>query len=144
MLKVISILGLVVMIGALIGLYKIGVLFTPQPIAIALQLIAVALMLWARVTFGRRSFHAAANPTAGGLVTTGPYRFIRHPIYTAVCLFGWGPIVVHLSLVSVGLGILLLLGALMRMVCEEQLVKQKYPEYVEYAEVTKRMIPYLF
>ena len=129
MLKVISILGLVVMIGALIGLYKIGVLFTAQPIAIALQLIAVGLMVWARVTFGRRSFHAAANPTAGGLVTTGPYRIIRHPIYTAACLFGWG---------------LLLLSALMRMICEEQLVKQKYPEYVEYAKVTKRMIPFLF
>ena len=33
MLKVISILGLVVMIGALVCLYKIGVLFTAQPIA---------------------------------------------------------------------------------------------------------------
>lgn len=144
MLKVISILGVVVMIGALVGLYKIGVLFTAQPIAIVLQLIAVGLMVWARVTFGRRSFHAAANPTAGGLVTTGPYRFIRHPIYTAACLFGWGPIVVHWSLVSVAFGILLLLGALVRMMCEERLVKQKYPEYVEYARVTKRMVPYLF
>jgi len=144
MLKLISILGLVVMIGALVGLYKIGVLFTAQPIAIALQLIAVALMIWARVTFGRRSFHAAANPTAGGLVTTGPYRFIRHPIYTAACLFGWGPVVVHWSLVSAAWGILLLLGALMRMMCEEQLVKQKYPEYLDYAKVTKRMVPYLF
>jgi len=144
MRRKISILGLVVMIGALIGLYKVGVLFTAQPIAIALQLMAVALMVWARVTFGRRSFHAAANPTAGGLVTTGPYRIIRHPIYTAACLFGWGPIVVHRSLVSVALGILLLLGALMRMICEEQLVKQKYPEYVDYAKVTKRMVPFLF
>jgi protein-S-isoprenylcysteine O-methyltransferase Ste14 len=128
----------------LIGLYKIGVLFTAQPIAIALQLTAVGLMIWARVTFGRRSFHAAANPTAGGLVTTGPYRIIRHPIYTAACLFGWGPIVVHLSLITVALGILLLLGALLRMMCEEQLVKQQYPEYVEYAKVTKRMVPYVF
>ena len=144
MLKVISILGLVVMIGALIGLYEIGVLFTAQPLAIASQLAAVASMVWARVTFGRRSFHAAANPTAGGLVTTGPYRIIRHPIYTAACLFGWGPILVHWSLVSVALGILLLLGVLMRMICEERLVKQKYPEYAEYAKVTKRMVPYLF
>ncbi len=144
MLKVISILGLVVMIGALIGLYKIGVLFTANPIAIALQVLAVALMVWARITFGRRSFHAAANPTAGGLVTTGPYGIIRHPIYTAACLFGWAAIVVHLSLVSVAFGILLLLGAFMRMMCEEQLVKQKYPEYVDYARVTKRMVPYVF
>ena len=132
------------MIGALIGLYEIGVLFTPQPIAIVLQLTAVVLMVWARIAFGRRSFHAAANPTAGGLITTGPYRFIRHPIYTAASLFGWGAIVVHWSLKSVGFGLLLLTGALLRMICEEQLVKQTYPEYVEYARVTKRMIPYLF
>ena len=144
MLKVFSILGVLVMVGALIGLYKIGVLFTAQPVAIALQLIAVALMVWSRITFGRRSFHAAANPTAGGLVTTGPYRIIRHPIYTAACLFGWGSIVVHWSLVSVALEMLLLLGALVRMICEEQLVQQKYPEYVEYAKVTKRMVPHLF
>ncbi|HZI50026.1 MAG TPA: hypothetical protein VFD75_19660 [Pyrinomonadaceae bacterium] len=55
-----------------------------------------------------------------------------------------GAIVVHWSLVSVALGMLLLLGALVRMTCEEQLVKQKYPEYVEYAKVTKRIVPYLF
>ena len=45
---------------------------------------AVGLMIAARITFGRRSFHAAANPTAGGLVTTGPYRWLRHPIYAAI------------------------------------------------------------
>ena len=144
MLKIISILGLVVMIAGLVGLYEIGVLFTPQPLAIALQVIAVALMVWARVTFGRRSFHVAANPTAGGLVTNGPYRYIRHPIYTAACLFGWSAIIVHWSLVSVALGVLLFLGGLVRLLCEEQLVKQTYPEYLEYSKVTKRMIPYLF
>src|SRR4029434_15194 len=144
MLKIISILGLVVMVAALVGLYEIGVLFSGQPIAIVLQIVAVALIVWARVTFGRRSFHAAANPTAGGLVTTGPYRYIRHPIYTGACLLGWGSITVHWSLASVALGVLLLLGGLARMVCEEQLVKQWYPEYLEYSKVTKRMIPYVF
>jgi protein-S-isoprenylcysteine O-methyltransferase Ste14 len=144
MLKMISILGLVVMIAALVGLFEIGVLFSAQPVGIVLQVIAVALIVWARVTFGRRSFHAAANPTAGGLVTTGPYRYIRHPIYTAACLLGWGSIIVHWSFASVALGVLLLLGGFARMVCEEQLVKQAYPEYLEYSKVTKRMIPYVF
>jgi len=144
MLKIISILGLIVMIAASVGLFEIGVLFTPQPLAIALQVIAVALLIWARVTFGLRSFHAAANPTRGGLVTKGPYRYIRLPIYAAACLFGWGAIIVHWSLVSVALGVLLFLGELARLLCEEQLVKQTYPEYFEYSKVTKRMIPYLF
>lgn len=144
MLKLLSILGLIVMIAGLVGLYEIGVLFTAQPIAIALQVIAVALLIWARITFGRRSFHAAANPTAGGLVSTGPYRFIRHPIYTAACLFGWAGILVHLSLAGVAFGVLLFVGALARMLSEERLVTQRYPEYVDYSKVTKRMIPYVF
>src|SRR5689334_21326670 len=139
-----SIVAVLVLVVTLMLLLRRGELLGAGPVSIALQAIAVALMVWARVTFGRRSFHAAANPTAGGLVTTGPYRIIRHPIYTAACLFGGASIVTHWSLASVAFGILLLLGALMRLLCEERLVKQKYPEYVEYAKVTKRMIPYLF
>src|SRR5215475_14615512 len=144
MLKMISLLGLLIMIAALVGLYAIGSLFSFQPITVALQVIAVALMVWARVTFGRRSFHASAEPTPGGLVTTGPYRYIRNPIYTAGCLFGWGGIVTHWSWQSATLGVLLFLGALTRILCEERLLKQSYPEYLQYSKATKRMIPYVF
>lgn len=144
MLKVISLLGLFVMIAALALMYATGNLLSSQPIAIALQVGAVALMIWARLAFGSRSFHASADPTSGGLVTTGPYKYIRHPIYTSACLFGLGGIVAHWSLLSVGLGVLLFLGGLARMLCEERLVKQTYPEYVEYSKVTKRMIPFVF
>ena len=59
------------------------------------QVAAVLLMVWARMTFGRRSFHAAANPTAGGLVTWGPYRYWRHPIYSAILLFLWSGVLSH-------------------------------------------------
>jgi len=144
LLKIISILGVLIMIATLVGLYAIGSLFSFQPITIALQVIAVALMAWARVTFGRRSFHATANPTAGGLVTTGPYRYIRHPIYTAACLFCLGGIVTHLSWQSAALGALLFLGALTRIFCEERLLKQSYLDYLQYSKTTKRMIPYVF
>ena len=57
---------------------------------------------------------------------------------------GWAGILVHLSLVSVAWGVLLFLGALVRMLAEERLVKQRYPEYVEYSRVTSRMIPHVF
>jgi len=144
MLKMVSLPGVLVMIAAMVGLYAIGSLFSLQPITIALQVSAVALMVWARLTFGRRSFHASADPTAGGLVTTGPYRYIRNPIYTAACLFSWAGVVAHWSWQSATLGVLLFLGALTRILCEERLLKQSYPEYLQYSETTKRMIPYVF
>jgi protein-S-isoprenylcysteine O-methyltransferase Ste14 len=144
MLKMASVLGLFVMIAALVSLYAIGALLSLQPIAIILQVFAVALMVWARVTFGSRSFHASADPTAGGLVTTGPYRYIRHPIYTAACLFGWGGVITHWSKLSAALGVLLIVGGLVRVFCEERLLAQSYPEYLLYKKGTKRVLPYVF
>lgn len=144
MLKMLSIGGLAVMALALAGLIVRDSLFSLEPVVIGVQSAAAALLIWARVVFGRRSFHAAANPTAGGLVTTGPYRFIRHPIYAAACLFGWAGVASHWSAVSAQLGVLLLVGALVRMLCEERLMAVLYPEYREYAQVTKRIVPYLF
>src|SRR5258706_10435099 len=87
MLKALSLIGCVGMLGGLLGLLLTRSLFSSSPIVIALQVLALLLFLWARITFGRRSFHVVADPTAGGLVTDGPYRYIRHPIYAAFCLF---------------------------------------------------------
>jgi protein-S-isoprenylcysteine O-methyltransferase Ste14 len=143
-MKMLSIGGLALMGFALAGLVLRDSLFSPAPVVIGVQSAALALMIWARAVFGRRSFHAAANPTAGGLVTSGPYRFIRHPIYAAACVFGWAGVASHWSEVSAMLGALLLIGALIRMLCEERLIAGKYPEYREYARVTKRIVPYLF
>jgi protein-S-isoprenylcysteine O-methyltransferase Ste14 len=132
------------MVAGLAGLLVRQELFSPSPLVIAIQVCAVALMVWARITFGQRSFHAAANPTAGGLVTSGPYRFIRHPIYTAVCLFLWPGAIAHGSAIALSLALLSTVGAVLRMWCEEQLLVGTYPEYAVYAKKTKRMIPGVF
>src|SRR5690349_22397148 len=129
---------------AIAGLLLTHSLLSPSPVIITVQCAAFGLMLWARATFGRRSLHASAEPTDGGLVTTGPYRFIRHPIYTAACLFGWAGILGNWSLTAATLGTLLFAGAIVRMLCEERLVTEMYPAYRDYARVTKRMLPYAF
>lgn len=144
MLKTLSLAGLLLMAGALLGLLAIQSLLASSPVGLAVQGAAIGLMIWARVTFGRRSFHGAADPTPGGLVTTGPYRFIRHPIYTAGCLFGWAGVASHRSLPAAALGIVLILGAVIRMLCEEKLVTEAYPDYRRYAASTKRMVPHVF
>jgi protein-S-isoprenylcysteine O-methyltransferase Ste14 len=142
--RALSIAGFVAMVVAILGLFYTRTLLSPSPIVIAAQVAAVALMLWARVTFGRRSFHAAADPTAGGIVTSGPYRFIRHPIYTAACLFCWAGIAASGSVVAVGWGLLLTAGAIVRMLVEERLLVERYPAYREYADTTRRMLPFVF
>src|SRR5262245_57626962 len=86
MLKNLSILGYLGMIGGLLGLIIMRAILSVSPFVISVQAGALILAIWARVTFRRRSFHVAADPTEGGLVTAGPYQFIRHPIYTSICI----------------------------------------------------------
>ena len=114
------------------------------PVTIAIQVAACLLMIWARLTFGLRSFHAAANPTAGGLVTRGPYRFLRHPIHSAILYFVWAGIAAHPAPATILVALLgsALLGV--RMFAEEQLLRERYPEYAEYARRTPRILPFLF
>jgi protein-S-isoprenylcysteine O-methyltransferase Ste14 len=112
--------------------------------AIAAQVVALALMLWARITFGRRSFHAGANPTEGALVTNGPYRYMRNPIYTAALLAVAAGVATNVSLVNAALGAVSLVAVFVRILCEERLLAAHYPEYAEYRKRTRRLVPFLF
>jgi protein-S-isoprenylcysteine O-methyltransferase Ste14 len=141
--KVMSIAGFGLLIAVVIALLMGRSLLGESPIPIGVQILAFLLMIWARLTFGSRSFHATANPTDGGLETAGPYHFLRHPIYAAALYFIWAGVLSHLTVINFILGLCGIAGAGLRIAAEEKLLLERYPEYAEYANRTKRIIPYL-
>lgn len=132
-----------VLLLAVVALGYFHSLLGHGPLTLGLQAAAILLMIWARMTFGLRSFHYAANPTSGGLVTTGPYRFVRHPIYAAILLFVWTGVAANWSLQAAALGLLATAMTVLRMLLEESLVVERYPEYADYARRTRRVIPFV-
>ena len=142
-LKYVSLAATVVLVVAVLGLLVRHAIFAGRPALVALQVMAAWLMVWARLNLGARSFHAAANPTEGGLIKTGPYRWLRHPIYTAVLLFVWAGIASHATLMNGLLAVLASVAIAVRIGAEERLLAQRYPEYVAYAAQTKRVIPFV-
>ena len=133
-----------VLVVAVVSLLFRRSLFAQGPLAVALQVAAAALMLWARVTFGGRSFHIGANPTEGGLVTKGPYHFIRHPIYAAILLFVWAGVASHATVISLLTAVVATAAITVRIATEEVLVAGVYPDYADYARRTKRLVPFFF
>jgi protein-S-isoprenylcysteine O-methyltransferase Ste14 len=141
----ISILALVVSLVALVRLVATHSIFGTEPISIGVQVAAALFMLAARWTFGMRSFHAAANPTEGQLVTSGPFAIVRNPIYAAVILFTWTGVATHWSVENALLGIVIASGMLVRILAEERLLRARYgAEYSAYETRVKRLIPLVF
>jgi protein-S-isoprenylcysteine O-methyltransferase Ste14 len=64
-------------------------------VADAIALAGLAIMLWARVTLGGNWSGAVVLKEQHELVTSGPYRFVRHPIYSGLFLLLLGSAVWH-------------------------------------------------
>jgi protein-S-isoprenylcysteine O-methyltransferase Ste14 len=80
-------------------------------IAIGLALAAVGMVgtLWAQVAMGTDWRIGMDHETETGLVTDGPYRWMRNPIYTAMVAFVAGVAVLLPSALTIGLAIATLL-----------------------------------
>ena len=142
--KIASMLAFLGAVACLVWLISMRSFFGAGPVTITIQIAAAGLMIWARLQFGLRSFHATANPTAGGLVTRGPYRFLRHPIYAAVVYFVWAGVAGHPSATAILAAMLATVCLGVRMRAEEILLMREYPDYAAYSRRTARVLPFLF
>lgn len=113
-------------------------------IGIAIMLSGMAFLVWARESLGRNWSQTVSAKQEHELVTSGPYRYVRHPMYTggmAACIG---------SATAVGDGfvfLLILLGAifLWRVGAEDRLLAQQFPdEFPDYARRSRALIPFVW
>jgi protein-S-isoprenylcysteine O-methyltransferase Ste14 len=115
-----------------------------EGIGLAVFLLGLALAVWARVYLGRNWGMPMSQKDDPELVTTGPYRRVRHPIYSGIILamIGTAIAVSVYWLVAVAL-----LGAyfIYSAIVEERFMARRFPDsYPEYKRSTKMLIPFIF
>jgi protein-S-isoprenylcysteine O-methyltransferase Ste14 len=104
----------------------------------------LGLAVWARWHLGRNWSGIVTVKRDHQLVRSGPYRVLRHPIYTGLLLALIGTAAAigeWRALLAVGCA---LLGFLWKIRVEEARMRQTFPEYEEYRNRTAALIPPLF
>lgn len=102
----------------------------------------VALFTWGTQQLGRLFSIWVAPRPAGHVVTTGPYRLVRHPVCSGQVLIAFGYALMRGSLVAVGLAVVYLVVVLIKVTREEAWLRATYPEYAAFTEQTRhRLIP---
>jgi protein-S-isoprenylcysteine O-methyltransferase Ste14 len=144
-------LMLAIIVAFLLPFLPIFYFLNFAPVNLLLSIIGVVLcaagmvcLVWARQHLGRNWSQTVSVKKEPELVTSGPYRYVRHPMYAGGFLAAFG------SAIVCGGGwifLLLILGAifLWRVGAEDKLMAQQFPgEYPDYKKRTKAFIPFVW
>jgi protein-S-isoprenylcysteine O-methyltransferase Ste14 len=109
-----------------------------------LFLIGLGLAVWARVHLGRNWGAPMSEKVDAELVTTGPYRYIRNPIYSGIVLAAIGT-AVAVSFYWFVAAALMATYFVYSATVEEHTMERLFPDaYPAYKRSTKKLIPFIF
>ena len=114
-------------------------------IADVVTFVGLLIMLWARKTLDRNWSANIVLKENHELITSGPYAFVRHPIYTGLSLMVLGVVLYVDTLAFTIFFILFFFGAYYKAKKEEKLLISHFSnKYIEYKKKTKVLIPFIF
>lgn len=137
--------------AALIGSFVLyGLFLIPgQPRSTDLRVLATSDvmlacgMLWAIYSLSYLRHRFSIVPEARGLVTSGPYELVRHPVYLGEIISGFGLVLPTLLTLHFLVYALFFAAQVTRTYYEERVLRSAYPTYEIYARKTRRLIPFL-
>jgi protein-S-isoprenylcysteine O-methyltransferase Ste14 len=140
-----EVLGVIAALSAQLAFVLIGLFAGSSghgPVLVAGDLLLGGGLLFAIASVAVLGRCFGVLPDVRGLVTRGPYRLVRHPLYLGELTAGLG-IVLGASNWAPALGAWALCVGLqlVRTAYEERALRAEFPEYGPYAERTRRLIP---
>ncbi|MCI0473559.1 MAG: hypothetical protein L0Y76_08260, partial [Ignavibacteria bacterium] len=78
------------------------------------------------------------------IIMSGPYKFIRHPMYTTVLGITLTVVIFSFTYFLLMIWLILLVTLLMKLSYEEFLLEKEFSGYADYKAKTKSIIPFIF
>jgi len=106
-------------------------------VGVLIIIIALIIMIVAIKDLGRNLSPFPRPINNSNLVTTGIYRFARHPMYYSLILISFGVFIIKLSFYYLFLSISLTLIIIFKIALEEKYLKNKFKNYLLYKNEVK-------
>jgi protein-S-isoprenylcysteine O-methyltransferase Ste14 len=124
-------------------------LYSPPWLSVLLISICIsslAMRIWTVSYLGGSFSYDVKRPEGGILVTTGPYKIIRHPAYLAICILGSFPGLILGSIPGfIGMLVTTVLTVIYRIDAEEQMMQKEFGGlFIAYRHNTYRLLPFLY
>jgi protein-S-isoprenylcysteine O-methyltransferase Ste14 len=130
--------------GIVLSCYPVGLANRGAYGWLVLSLAGAAFGLWTLFHNRIGNFRIYPEPRPQTLlVTSGPYRLVRHPMYCALLLAMLGIATYNGHALNLSGFVLVVVAVYSKAVREESFLKARFPEYAGYARTTPRFIPRL-
>ena len=113
-------------------------------LAVTLFALAAAISLWGAVALGRNLTPFPKPDRNAVLVQQGIYGVVRHPLYTGVLLAALGWAVAWASGPALALAVALGVFLKAKADHEERWLRERFPEYADYARRVRQLIPWIY
>ena len=109
------------------------------------EIFSFFLGMWAIVAMRTSKLSIFPDVRDGAaLISKGPYRFIRHPMYLAVILFTISLLINYFTYLRLMVFILLLADLLLKIEFEEKKLNHAFGEYDQYKKQSVKLIPFIY
>ncbi|MGD0730605.1 MAG: isoprenylcysteine carboxylmethyltransferase family protein [Terracidiphilus sp.] len=116
-----------------------------EALGVILCLLGLFTAIWSRKTLGAEWSQDVELKQGHKLVTRGPYRFVRHPIYTGHLLMALGTAIACGTIAGFAGCLFFLVGFWIKLSQEEKLLTRNFPEeYPAYKKHVKALAPFVF
>ena len=119
--------------------------FIDNLILLIIQISGLFLGIWALYVMGRGNINIPPDLKENiKLTQKGPYKVIRHPMYSAIILTLFPLVIENFSIFRLIIFIILIADLVYKLHWEEKMLLKRFPEYSTYQKKSSRIIPFIY